>query len=353
MRRRLLRVFVFFVLFLLILVALKFMDKASGPPEIPPLPPENQTVGLPGVPAGDSLPAAPDSAVPTTGAPVTAKKQIPAFKAGDKARQDDSLKESAETENPIGDTTAPQVRAMPGPGLHPAPIEVTLSANEPAEITYSSDLGRTWVPYHSPIRVMDSLRLIFLARDTSGNLSDTVPRFYRIGRTDFSCPDRMVPVGTGGLRFCMDRFEWPNRKGNRPEAYVNWYQAYDSCRTYKKRLCTALEWEAACGGESGNDYPYGERYEIATCNTEGIFSLPSGSLEECRSPAGVYDLSGNLREWTSTRSVKNDRHFQVYGGYWENRGASRCNSTQYSFFPENRFVSVGFRCCAEPAVGGK
>lgn len=257
-----------------------------------------------------------------------------------------------ETEEPLikkvlpADTTPPYVYASPGPGLYDVPIEVRLFSDEPSEIEYYLDNDKKWRVYRNPIPVTDFTVITFRGRDSARNLSDEVMRgFFIEKRKDGKCPKEMVLIESASGFFCMDRYEWPNRRGERPEGFINWYMAYDSCRMYKKRLCTAVEWEKACTGREGNTYPYGNEYEVRTCNTEGNHSLPSGKFIECRSFYGTHDMSGNLREWTSTRNTKNPRHFQVYGGFWESRGASKCRSTQYSFFPENKFIAVGFRCC--------
>ena len=246
------------------------------------------------------------------------------------------------------DITPPVVGADPGPGIHDSPIDVRLFADESAVIRYRKDTDTLWIEYKTPIHVIDSITLTIIGIDSSQNVSEKITRFYKVVRqTALKCPPDMVVIETGKLSFCIDRYEWPNKKGVVPIGFINWYMAYDSCRTYKKRLCTSSEWEIACGGRSAMDYPYGEKYETKTCNTETTGPASSGSLEECRSYFGAYDLSGNLREWTGTRASRNDRHYQVYGGYWDNRGASKCNSTQYSFFPENKFITIGFRCCME------
>jgi formylglycine-generating enzyme required for sulfatase activity len=59
-------------------------------------------------------------------------------------------------------------------------------------------------------------------------------------------------------------------------------------------------------------------------------------------------MAGNLAEWTSTRSSKNDRFYNVMGGFWESGPQSTCFDKRYSYFPQNRHNPVGFRCCSEP-----
>lgn len=345
-KRRVRRILILFVLFTLIFLALILLQKRPLPeePVLPPAAVSGQGGKVTSAPETDTgAVIRPD--FKTALVPPREMTRTPAPGKDTTVVAQDTLSSFAQP----ADTTPPYVSADPGPGLHPAPIRVTLKADESADIQYALDPDTTWQPYSSPIPVSDSAIITFRGRDKSGNVSAPVQRAYiiRVPIIAAACPPDMVPVEAKPVPFCIDRYEWPNRKGAEPTGYLNWYMAYDSCRTYKKRLCSAEEWEAACAGPSDKTYPYGDDYDSRACNTENVKPLPSGSRVECRSYAGAYDLSGNLREWTSTQSVKNEKHYQVYGGYWENRGASRCRSTQYSFFPENKFISIGFRCCKD------
>ncbi|HAJ79773.1 MAG TPA: hypothetical protein DCO75_08365, partial [Fibrobacteres bacterium] len=71
-----------------------------------------------------------------------------------------------------------------------------------------------------------------------------------------------------------------------------------------------------------------------------------GKKPECRGYFGVFDMSGNLAEWTGTKSGKNSRFYNVMGGFWESGPQSGCFDARYSYFPQNRHNPVGFRCCS-------
>lgn len=352
-KKRVLRVLVLFCLFVILFLGLRlFFNPRVIDEQVPS--PAGAAAGFQVRPVTDTL-ESPDTALtppvvvrkhgqPGKTSPVAADSSLP-------VTPDSAAAGSRPGSAPPADTTPPYVYADPGPGLHPAAIQVRLLSDEPADIEYTLNSDTAFVPYTGPVPVSDSAVITFRARDRYNNVSLPVRREYLIRppRRAALCPDGMAAVETDKGAFCVDRYEWPNKKGAEPLGYINWYMAYDSCRTINKRLCTASEWEAACAGRKDLAYPYGDAYEVRACNTESSGSAPSGAFVECRSFAGAYDMSGNLREWTDTKNAKNPRHYQVYGGFWDGRGASRCRETQYSFFPENRFISIGFRCCQTPA----
>lgn len=109
--------------------------------------------------------------------------------------------------------------------------------------------------------------------------------------------------------YCMDTFEYPNKKGKMPMGNVTWTEAVALCDSIGKRLCTSAEWERACRGLEKRVVSYGLAYDRNVCNTAisgsgpGVGQpapiKPSGIFPECKSPEGVYDLNGSLSEWVS------------------------------------------------------
>ncbi len=153
---------------------------------------------------------------------------------------------------------------------------------------------------------------------------------------------------TGG--YCIDRYEYPGR-GRRPKRNVTFYQAKKLCESKGKRLCTEKEWERACKGGRNYRYPYGNKFNDKRCNTrrksgENRSVTSSGRYRGCRSRYGIYDMSGNVAEWTSSRYRRGSSR-TVRGGAanrpdWDVRCASR-----RSLSPSRRKSTVGFRCCAD------
>lgn len=179
------------------------------------------------------------------------------------------------------------------------------------------------------------------------------------------------------MRFCMDRYEWPNRKGELPSLLVSWIDARRECEKSGKRLCTEDEFNLACEGEAMLPYTYGYVRDATKCNIDRPYRkrerkllkyeacmkkpecreelekldqrLPAGSLAQCVSPFGVYDLNGNINEWVLRPKEKPPNRSGLKGGWWGPvRG--RCRPTVGFHKEEDYGYEEGFRCCqdAEP-----
>ncbi|KMQ51559.1 PKD domain protein [Chitinispirillum alkaliphilum] len=160
------------------------------------------------------------------------------------------------------------------------------------------------------------------------------------------CPPEMALIEDG--KYCIDIYEWPNKRGTVPEVNVTYQEAKDSCERVGKRLCTPQEWEMACrDSRDRNSYPYGRRYDTDKCNTLGNPFVknqiaPSGTFPDCAGRSGIYDMSGNVAEWTF--SEDRDKAF-VYGGFYQSgENESRCDSKLLLEKNRNYFYT-GFRCC--------
>jgi hypothetical protein len=258
------------------------------------------------------------------------------------------------TEQPAGEcaklTGKLWVYPEPSGGLHRGTITIRFISNRPCSVSWQYENDPVWNLYTDDKIVVDTtIAILFKAVDRCGNVMPTREELYVIEpevKTDL-CPPDMDLVQIGKTRFCIDRYEWPNRKGAPPLAYISLYQASDSCFSKKKRLCTSEEWSLACSGPHSWSFPYGQKYEPYACVTSDTAPKLSGSKPECRAYFGTFDMSGNLMEWTSTPSREN-RHFNnIMGGFWESGPRSGCFEKRYSYFPQNRHNPVGFRCCKD------
>ena len=152
--------------------------------------------------------------------------------------------------------------------------------------------------------------------------------------------DNMVPVWIKGKDawFCIDIFEFPNRACELPMVYTPPTWAKKTCELQGKRLCAQTEWNIACRGDpdGGDDrrYAYGDKVDLAICNTHKGHKLPcspldsgtvwktcatetepSGAFPKCRSRFGVFDQHGNVAEVMARR--EGDQVFsQLKGSAW-------------------------------------
>ena len=105
-------------------------------------------------------------------------------------------------------------------------------------------------------------------------------------------------------------------------AFCNWLSARDPDRKY--RLPSEAEWEyAARGADNARNFPWGERYERGRANTAEMgfgTTTPVDFFPDGASPFGVWDMSGNVFEWTRTRWGMNWQELQFAYPYHADDG---------------------------------
>ena len=90
---------------------------------------------------------------------------------------------------------------------------------------------------------------------------------------------------------------------NHPRDSVTWFEARDFCLSRDSRLPTEAEWEYAARGPESFIYPWGNDFiaeNVVYGENSGEQSAEVGNRPEGMSWVGAMDMSGNLREWTST-----------------------------------------------------
>lgn len=165
---------------------------------------------------------------------------------------------------------------------------------------------------------------------------------------------------------------FPPGKADHPVTFVSWNDAHEYCAWAGKRLPTDMEWEKAARGPDGNIFPWGNEFDVNKANTpvrwqaighEGD-TTPVGAFAEGASPYGLYDMTGNVWEWTAswykaypgnTTESENygERYKTLKGGSWFDCSFYKCGLSaplyNRAFFAKRtKNDTFGFRCAKDP-----
>jgi len=176
-----------------------------------------------------------------------------------------------------------------------------------------------------------------------------------------------IPLDGEGLKLVYENGLFTVIPGyeNHPMVSVSWFGAKAYCEYYSWVLPTEVEWEKAARGTNGLPYPWGDDIESGNANfyssrdlaeevngrqgdttSVGFYngmSYDGFQTIDSPSPYGIYDIVGNVEEWTN--DVYENQHYRylrggsmMFMGYdlrvwvWNNSG------------PYYSSQSIGFRC---------
>ncbi|MCX6027998.1 MAG: SUMF1/EgtB/PvdO family nonheme iron enzyme [Chloroflexi bacterium] len=176
-----------------------------------------------------------------------------------------------------------------------------------------------------------------------------------------------IPLKDPSLRLTFDGKAFAVKPGYEahPMTVVTWFGATAYCDFYGWRLPSETEWEKAARGTDNRPFPWGD--EIAR-NSANFYSsrdpfekligsqgdtTPVGFYNgktydgyqtlDSPSPYGLYDMAGNVWQWTS--DVYEGVHYRyLRGGSKGDYGYSLRVWTRNSVTPVYASPSVGFRC---------
>jgi formylglycine-generating enzyme required for sulfatase activity len=179
-----------------------------------------------------------------------------------------------------------------------------------------------------------------------------------------------IPLRDPSQRIKFDGTAFTSQPGyeNHPMAMVTWFGAWGYCKYYETRLPTEMEWEKAGRGTDKRPFPWGEeiarenanfyssRDPFEDMNSFGSRTSPIGFYNgkkyadyqtlDSASPYGLYDMAGNVWQWTG--DIYEGMHYRFMRGGSKDtydmdlRLWVRNNATPTYYSP-----GVGFRCARD------
>jgi formylglycine-generating enzyme required for sulfatase activity len=176
-----------------------------------------------------------------------------------------------------------------------------------------------------------------------------------------------IPLDDPSQRVKFDESAFSAQPGyeNHPMTMVSWFGAWGYCGYYGWRLPTEIEWEKAARGTDDRPFPWGDEIRRENANfyasrdpfedmgSFGSRTSPVGFYNgkaygdyqtlDSASPYGLYDMAGNVWQWTG--DVYEGMHYRfLRGGSKDTYDMDLRVWVRNNATPTYTSPGVGFRC---------
>ena len=250
--------------------------------------------------------------------------------------------------------------------------EVAIAARECIEIdqgTCQAQWGEDSSPVHSV--TIDTFQM----ETTEVTLQQYVtflnwmgPNSHVDGCSGQQCVETTATLDISYITFNGANYDVSPTFVNFPVSAVTWYGARAYCEAIGRRLPTEVEWERAARGPSNFIYPWGNERNLDYARTSrpviGAGATDIGSFVAGQSVYGLFDMAGNVAEWT------NDYYQATYysqpsasglnptgpasgtdrairGGSWDTPPFFARSIHRQHLRPDEAELWLGFRCAAD------
>ena len=191
----------------------------------------------------------------------------------------------------------------------------------------------------------------------------------------------------GSWIFSEEYLGWPLDAPEQPVVRVSWEEAEAFCRRFSDlsgrriRLPSESEWEYACRAGAVTPFWFGTHADdfspYANLADRSIRQLAADSWNPkppdlaarddrfddghlvtaqvgsfAPNPFGLYDMHGNVAEWTLSRYGESSRRRTVRGGSWRDLPAESTASERFGYYAFQKVFHVGFRIVCEEEKPG-
>jgi len=134
-------------------------------------------------------------------------------------------------------------------------------------------------------------------------------------------------------------------------AYCEWRGKFDHNKTYN--LPTENQWEKAARGTDGRYFPWGDSWDNRRANiwSSGVHgTTPVDRYKTGVSPYGVFDMAGNIFEWTVTPSEHDPARNILKSCSWDDMPGFCRGAARHSRLKKSRHILIGFRCAGKKII---